>query len=241
MKIGLLSDAHGNPEGLASCLALLQANGVDRCYFLGDAVGYFPGWVEVLQLLREHDVICLRGNHDERALSAILDERDTDAYQLLPSYLESISEYRQWMESWPLELSLSMDGYNFLFVHGSPAKPLSGYLYPWSDLSSLEKASADVIAMGHTHRPFVKEFSGKLVVNIGSCGLPRDIGSLSSCAVLDTQKRECVIHRTPFDVERLLSRPGFIHPDVRQCLERTAQEYVGVLTYPSLPLGKVIL
>ena len=48
MKIGLLSDAHGNPDGLANCISVLRSRGAERLFFLGDAVGYLPRWLEVL-------------------------------------------------------------------------------------------------------------------------------------------------------------------------------------------------
>ena len=49
MVIGLLSDAHGNPLGLRSCLAALRAAGAGQVYFLGEAVGYLPGEAEVIE------------------------------------------------------------------------------------------------------------------------------------------------------------------------------------------------
>ena len=50
MKIGILSDAHGNPHGLNRCLTALKREGAERLYFLGDAVGYLPDWKDVLVL-----------------------------------------------------------------------------------------------------------------------------------------------------------------------------------------------
>jgi len=64
VMIGLLSDAHGNPLGLRSCLAALRAAGAAQVYFLGDAVGYLPGEAEVIEILRSEGVICQRGNHE---------------------------------------------------------------------------------------------------------------------------------------------------------------------------------
>ena len=43
MKIGVVSDAHGNPYGLKTCIDFLRVRAqVARIYFLGDAVGYLP-------------------------------------------------------------------------------------------------------------------------------------------------------------------------------------------------------
>lgn len=237
MKIGLLSDAHGNPDGLANCISVLRSRGAERLFFLGDAVGYLPRWLEVLELLRSEDVACIRGNHDDRILQVPLQDDATDAYQLLPSYLASINPYIAWMMTWPDILCLDLDGLTLVLVHASPEDRLNGYVYPWADVASIRWPQADVISMGHTHRPFARHHEGRLLVNPGSCGLPRDVGHLSSCALLDTQDRSATVYRVPFDVQRVLADPRFIHPDVRQCLERSPKQYEGLLvdTPPERP------
>jgi len=229
MKIGLLSDAHGNPEGLANCMAVLTSKGAERLYFLGDAVGYLPRWAEVLELLQTHDVTCLRGNHDDRVLHFALNESATDAYQLLPSYLESIHSYVEWMASWPDSISVELDGLSLMLMHASPEDRLNGYVYPWTNVSDIDWPKADAIGMGHTHRPFARYHEGQLLFNPGSCGLPRDIGCLASCGLLDTQDRSVAIYRVHFSVERVLADSRFIHPDVRQCLARLPMRYEGHL------------
>ena len=40
MRLALLSDLHANQQALDACLAHAQGQGVDRCAFLGDLVGY---------------------------------------------------------------------------------------------------------------------------------------------------------------------------------------------------------
>ncbi|WP_407649025.1 metallophosphoesterase family protein [Devosia algicola] len=77
MKIGLLSDAHGNPEGLERCLSALHRIAVDKIYFLGDAVGYFSGWRDVLRLLHDNEVDAVLGNHDDMILAGKVDDSDS--------------------------------------------------------------------------------------------------------------------------------------------------------------------
>lgn len=234
MKIGLLSDAHGNPAALALCLAVLKAQGTERLFFLGDAVGYLPSWAPVMAMLREHGVTCIRGNHDDHALKAPLREDAQDAYQHRPSYLETIQPYTEWMASWPESITLELDGTRLMLVHASPQDAIYGYVYPWTDVTGISWPDVDVIAMGHTHRPMVRTHEGRLLLNPGSCGLPRDVGHLASCATLDTRTREAVVYRVPFDVARVLDDPRFIHPEVRECLARSAERFEGQLVDPPL-------
>ena len=53
--------------------------------------------------------------------------------------------------------------------------------------------------MGHTHRPFVRERNSKLVMNVGSCGMPRDQGDAPSFAVYDTASHTAEILRIRID------------------------------------------
>ena len=229
MKIGLLSDAHGNPSGLANCLAYLESRKVGKIFFLGDAVGYLPRWTAVLELLRVNNVFCLRGNHDARLFNDEALANANEAYQLWPKYIESIRQYRPWIETWPSSHSVSMDGKRLLFVHGSPMSPTEGYVYPWTGKEAFQAVDADVVFMGHTHRPFVQSYMGKLLVNVGSCGLPRDHGALSACAVYDTEETTCEIFRLRFDTNEVIADSPGIHSSVEQCLHRTSMGYIGTL------------
>lgn len=229
MKIGLLSDAHGNPSGLKNCLAYLVSQKVEKIFFLGDAVGYLPRWAAVLELLQINNVFCLRGNHDARLFDDEALADANEAYQIWPEYIESIRQYRPWIETWPSCHSVSMDGKKLLFVHGSPMSPTEGYVYPWTEKKEFQSVDANVIFMGHTHRPFVQLYMGKLLVNVGSCGLPRDHGALSACAVYDTKEATCEIFRLPFDINEVIADSPSIHSSVEQCLHRTSTDYVGTL------------
>ena len=67
MRIGLLSDIHGNREALDACLNHAARQKVDQIMFLGDLVGYGadPEWV--VQKARElvaAGAIALLGNHE---------------------------------------------------------------------------------------------------------------------------------------------------------------------------------
>lgn len=59
MRIGILSDVHGNVAGLQRTLEVLQQKGCERLIFLGDAVGYFPYAKEVCHLLTRAEAYCL--------------------------------------------------------------------------------------------------------------------------------------------------------------------------------------
>jgi putative phosphoesterase len=230
VRIGFVSDAHGNPEGLSVCLKFLKREGVEKIYFLGDAVGYMPDWSGVFTLLDKYEVQCIQGNHDYMSLEKTIDPKKNLVYKLTSDLVEANLSYLSRAATWPSSLAIDIANRKLLLVHGSPLDPLNGYVYQDTSVEAFESISADVVFMGQTHRPFIKWAYGKCLVNVGSCGLPRDVGNLASCALYDVDKGEGIIYRVPFDVEMVIkSYEGHIHKSVVDCLYRRADNYFGVL------------
>ena len=75
---------------------------------------------------------------------------------------------------------------------------------PDSDSSEFSEIGADVVFMGHTHHPFVRQVNRKLFVNVGSCGLPRGQDPRASVCNFDVAERRAQIIR--FDVSKYCRR-----------------------------------
>lgn len=173
MKLGVFSDAHGHVEGYQSARAELIKRGVDRIYYLGDAVGYIPD-PTVVRLLIEDGFPWVMGNHERMLLDGRSTSDAEEVYrhkqvrgQLSATELQVIADL-------PVQISEMLSGFRCLFVHGSPRDPTHEYVYPDSDLSPFVGCGASFVFMGHTHRPFVRIQNGITFVNVGSCGMPRD-------------------------------------------------------------------
>ena len=69
MKLGLISDIHGDPVALELAWAHLITMKVDRIVCAGDLVGYGPFPDRVVAFLKERQIPSVRGNHDRWALS----------------------------------------------------------------------------------------------------------------------------------------------------------------------------
>jgi len=229
MRVALLADVHGNAIALERCLAVLKTFDPDATHFLGDSVGYIPGEQECFELLSASKVSCQRGNHEQMLLFPTVESTShEDVYGLAAVARRTSAATLQTIGSWPLRRKLEIDGRRVLLVHGSPDSPLDGYVYPDADLSSYRGLPFDAVLMAHTHRPFVGRVGDVVVANIGSVGLPRDVGGLSSVAIYDTQANEVSILRPRLDVEAVFARWGdAIHSVTRACLLRTAPEFVG--------------
>lgn len=230
MKLGFVSDAHGNPFGLEGCLRALRVHGAERVYFLGDAVGYLPEENAVLDLLRSHEALCVRGNHEAFLLGELPVSAERDRiYRIAEARARIAPGHTEWIKQWPIRLELTMDGVRFLLVHGSPAHPLTGYVYPDSDLGPVvtAAAAADIVLMGHTHRAFGASLGRVTIINVGSSGMPRDVGNLASCALVDSSSGAYDIFRVRFDARALVARwRGRIDPAAAECLQRSATGHI---------------
>jgi putative phosphoesterase len=227
MRLGILSDAHGNVEAFEQALGILTEARADAVYFLGDAVGYIPD-KGVVSILRGSNIQSIRGNHEDMLVRQSATADQDIAYRHRETFSTLSVDERDFIMSWPSQLSISHQLCTLLLVHGSPRDQLGGYIYPDSSLSEFSAVRADVVFMGHTHRPFVRQCNGKLFVNVGSCGFPRGEDLRGSVCIFDLPERSAKIIR--FDISgscsRILSRYS-LSPPVTSLLERCSSYKMG--------------
>jgi putative phosphoesterase len=206
MKIGILSDIHGNSVALYQAIQYLKIKNVKRFFFLGDYVGYLPDVNEVIDFVKNYGEIAICGNHEAMLLNRISTNADNErVYKhsaaksiITTSNLEYITNLESSQE-------LFIEGKKILLVHGSPNNPLCGYIYIDFDLTKFSTLSYDFVFMGHTHRPFIKKEGSSTFVNVGSCGLP----------IYDSQLGKADIHRLQMDTFSVMNRySNQVHEDV---------------------------
>lgn len=228
MRLGVVSDPHGNVLGLQAALDALDSADTQSTVCAGDIVGYYPYVNETIELLRRKEVVCIAGNHDRylRGDCATTPEK-WQAYQL--DYVARVISptNREWLHSLPISLELEVDGARIFLCHGSPWSS-EEYVYPQrADFERFLEIRADTVLMGHTHIPFVKRVTSPshqvLLFNPGSCGQPRDYNPLAAYGVLDTRTKAVEFGRVAYDVEAVKLRCaelGFSNA-VRDILSRT--------------------
>ena len=174
MKVGLISDIHGNSPALQSVLAALRDR-VDSILFLGDLVGYYPFVNECAEVWDADKIIGVLGNHDRILADCLAQGSEPDSSycarygSALTRSLKDLSpKARDLLASWPQERSLNLEGVSVAMFHGAPWMPLEGRVYPdFAEWGRFEGCPAEVIVLGHTHYPLMKKWGGKLIVNPG--------------------------------------------------------------------------
>lgn len=226
MIVGVLSDAHGNLEAFDTALDLLHQYGADQIRYLGDAVGYIPS-LDVLRRLREAAVPAIAGNHEALMLSGDYAPETEEAYQLQTVRKQMDVEELAYVQALPQSREEVLADRRCLFIHGSPSDHVFGYVYPDTDLGQFANSiqGVDVVFMGNTHRPFVRQWNDTHFVNVGSCGLPRGDDVRGALCLYDTVTGRAQIKRYGLGAaaRRVLSRYR-VHSTVARRLEQMAAE-----------------
>ena len=214
-RIAIFSDLHGNSAATAAVLAAIDAERPDAVYCLGDLVGYGARPNETIALIRERGISTIMGNYDDgvgfdrdECGCAYRDPEEEARGQesLFWSRAETTPDNKAYLRSLLPEIRFEAEGVRFRLVHGSPRR-MNEYLFEDRDPRSLERiaalADADVLVFGHTHKPWIKEIGGVLMVNDGSVGKPKDgdpRAAWALCAVAAGKPVQVEIRRVPYDV-----------------------------------------
>lgn len=87
----------------------------------------------------------------------------------------------RYLRALPFKAGCEVGGVQFLLCHAAPSSPLFEYRAADSELWSGDPAGwSGVVLTGHTHLPFQRTYAGKIVVNPGSVGQPKN-GRAEAC------------------------------------------------------------
>jgi putative phosphoesterase len=203
MRILILADVHGNWPALQAVAAVEK---YDLCLCLGDVVDYGLEPAPCLTWVKANARYVVRGNHDHGAAQNVILTGRT-GYKYLSATTRVLTRERltepdlRYLGRLPVTRTVTLDNHRFFLVHATPRDPMDEYAPPDPEFWArrLQNVEADVICVGHTHQPYVMEVSGKLVVNPGSVGQPRDNDPRASYAILDDTKVE--LKRIDYPVE----------------------------------------
>ncbi|WP_435551125.1 metallophosphoesterase family protein [Natrinema sp. CGMCC1.2065] len=199
MKVGLVSDVHGNRVALETVLADMPA--VDVLCCAGDVVGYNPWPGDCVDELCARDVPTVMGNHDAAVAGDTPFRFNGMAKAGVDHAKATLSDDQlEWLADLPAE-RLACDG-RVKLVHGHPDDPdrYTRYTYP-EEFTERMLGDEDVLVLGHTHVQGVERFGEGIVVNPGSVGQPRDGDPRAGYAVVDLDALTVETHRVEYDID----------------------------------------
>jgi predicted phosphodiesterase len=219
-RIAVISDVHANWHALESVLAAVEEERPDELWCLGDLVGYGPRPNPCCAAVAERADLCLAGNHD----LGVLGELD-----LLDFSVEA-QESARWTQGvladgardYLRSLNPTARREGVELFHASPRDPVWDYvLSAEAAVASFELTEAAIVLVGHSHVPLAISLdgasldgghapegteaelgNGRLLLNPGSVGQPRDGDPRGAWLLLDFGSRRGWFRRTAYPVER---------------------------------------
>src|SRR5438105_11830899 len=221
MRVGLISDIHGNLLALDAVLAELERAAVDRIICLGD-VAAGPQANEALARIRDLGFPVVMGNWDALSVDGMpepsgpVEER---LYATAAWWADRLSDdAREFIKSFVPTIEVALDSETrMLCFHGSPTS-----FDHWIDATTSDEevtqmlgaAAAPLLAGGHTHLQMVRRYADSVIVNPGSVGLPFrvwspeevQIGRWAEYGILSAERGRLAfeLRRTLFDVDDYL-------------------------------------
>jgi putative phosphoesterase len=192
VKLGLISDVHGDIRALETAWDHVTRLGADRVICAGDLVGYGPFPDGVVAFLAEHEVPSVRGNHDRWAL-----ERGPGGIDEFGGATPG-PETLAFLGRLPFDLVVADGPRVAVVVHGSPRSDMefvTRRTHPPAVLRDiLRRLDADLLVVGHTHEPMWYRSHRGLVVNPGSLVSAAAVPSSRSVALVDLETLTVAFH-----------------------------------------------
>ncbi len=197
--VGVIGDVHCDDIFLEKSIEHLKSFSPDKILCVGDVADGVGDFSRCVGLLKEHDVITVKGNHD-RWLHTVRGDMDRDIPNLIwPE--DCTEEDLKFIRDLPVRIDFETPKGRLLFCHGVGDYDMGG-VEPgnkWYDIRTLTSLHdiADsndyaFIVNGHTHVPMVENFKNVVIINAGTIVRDQD----PVCLLVDFE----MMHVRTFDM-----------------------------------------
>lgn len=187
MKIGIISDIHGNAIALKAVLEELNNQNIDKIICLGDLIGGAPMTNEVIEeiIKIKEEVIVVMGNREKYIIEGLpkivhdekvkVTQEQIDRFEWIKNQLTETS--KKFIYSLSKEVFYKVDG-RTIYIGHYPMNEDKSYRKHIKQANVKENESmflginADIYLYGHTHREVFNTNNNKLYINPGALGCP---------------------------------------------------------------------
>ena len=184
-RLGVIGDVHCEDASLAQVLDFFSKRTVERVLCVGDIADGLASLDACCELLRQHDVTVVVGNHDRWLLANQM--RDLPDATALGSVS---SAARRYLESLPRTVDIATVRGPLQLCHGLGTNDMGSvgpddYGYALESNTELQELLRErryrFVVCGHTHRRMVRRFPNLVVVNVGTLNRQHD----PCCVIID--------------------------------------------------------
>jgi len=218
MKYAILADIHANLEALEVVLNDTREQNCTHYACLGDVVGYNANPKECLDKIRDMEMPCVKGNHDEYcSIESNLEGFNPHAAEAIHwTRAQLTEEDREWLRNLKYIRMVA----SFSVVHATLDGPQRwGYVFDrLAAAASFTYQNTSVCFFGHTHVPvafirdtvvrggtyskFKIEPGRKYFVNVGSVGQSRDGVPKATYVVYNMDEGTVELRRLDYDIAK---------------------------------------
>ena len=190
-------------------------------------MGYGGQSKECVEFVQTHCQIIVAGNHDHALLGkmSVSGYHEQVAETIIQAREQLSQTQLEWLYSLPMESFLEFDNLCVFLTHAHPSDYKDWCYYPigdqWQHPFTNPLGKPVFCFYGHTHRPSIQNTgagSARMpvnpletynfqaselstwVINVGSCGQPRDGDNRACSAVFDTQTQMLQFTRSTYDI-----------------------------------------
>lgn len=217
MRIGVMSDIHGNLPVLKVILDKFKKEECDCIYCLGDTIAIGPFSKECIELLLTlPNIKFVMGNHEEyfvKGISNVPAESMSEGEKEHQNYIANSlnDEIRNKISKFPYSLEESIEGININFMHyalnndedNKSFKPIEKNVTEESMNNLFKEVDGEVIFFGHEHN--ASNIRGeKHYINVGSSGCTKD--NITHCTIVDFKEKsyDIKVHKMKYDKDEVL-------------------------------------
>lgn len=220
----VISDLHSNLPALEAIIKHADKLGYDHLISLGDVVGYGPWPGECVARLELHERhLLLKGNHEHYLQQKELPNVNPDAVAAIEYARKQLKQSKiDALQEWPERI----DHQAVTLVHASLADTphFLGYIFPQTlqkNFSACAEENCRMLLYGHTHlgalyrqdpkgniqqsSPTTLQYSslsGRVMLNPGSAGQPRDNDPRAAFALWDHSNQLISFHRVEYPIDQ---------------------------------------
>ncbi|MCX7624451.1 MAG: metallophosphoesterase family protein [Thermomicrobium sp.] len=226
MRVAVISDTHGNLPALEAVLEDIERLGPDRIVMAGDFAFGGPWPAECIDEFRRRGIPAVRGNTDEFLVEVATGGarpaqvgdprlRHLDNPALAERYrwcaARLPAEVIDYLAELPLRYTVPVPtGAALTVVHATPWSahpPVPATASREEVAALLDAAGGAALAYGHIHVQAEWQLNGRLVVAVGSVGLPFDGDQRAAYALLtwDGERWRVEFRRVRYPVERTIA------------------------------------
>ncbi|HEX7735272.1 MAG TPA: metallophosphoesterase family protein [Ktedonobacteraceae bacterium] len=215
MRIAIISDIHGNQMALEAVLRdLADQPRCDQLVIAGDLCLNGPRPREVLQTVRALNCPVIQGNVDLETVTRA-PEKGEKKRSAVGWTREQIGEDGiAYLTHLPFSYRVNHPaGRDLLIVHANPLN-LEEALFPNAEDAELERLlrgldeRVGALAFGHLHIAYARRWRDLLLVDVASCGAPRDEDRRAAYGILSWQNNtwEAEIRRVYYDLPAVIKQ-----------------------------------